>query len=222
MFKPRTLDPSQAIAMLTQVELDHRNKAWMGIIGGFALCLPVVVVVTVLYLILTLMSTGGPGIKVVFFVVGFLVIPPLFFVAHRFQRPLPDPTTPASQQLRNRRNDDNDTDDNDEVKALAREGQAFGEKLNLGPRLVLWGIATIRAQSAFGTVPIDRLATALIKLAHAGESISPAKLLLPGESADSLEPLLGVLMYHDLADLSKRADRVWITTSAKKKLGLPV
>lgn len=38
--------------------------------------------------------------------------------------------------------------------------------------------------------------------------------------ADVLEPLLAFLMYHDLADISKAGDRVWLSSVAKAKLGL--
>ncbi len=222
IFQRRTIDPGQAIATLTKIESAQQNKALTALLGGAALCMLVVLGFTLLYAIATFMLTGGPSVTVVFCILPIFLLPPLFLIAKDLQRPLPGPDTPASEQLRLRRDDDDDTDDNDEVKALARRGKSLGERANLGPRLVLWGIARLRERSAFGTVPVDRVALALLTLVDAGGGISPVKILLPEESADQLEPLLGVLLYHGLADLSKRSDRVWITTDAKRKLGLPV
>ena len=222
IFKRRTVDQDQALAMLAQIDLAYRNGAWTAILGGAAICLAIVLVPAVLYFVATNIMAGGPSFTLVFAVLAVVLLPLMFVAAARFQRPMPGPATPASEQIRSRRDEDDDDASNDEVKALARRGAALGERVNTGARLVLWGVGRVRGRSAFATVPVERVALAVVTLVDAGQGVSPVKLLLPGESADELEPLLGVLLYHDLADLSKRADRVWITTEAKRKLGMPV
>jgi hypothetical protein len=92
---------------------------------------------------------------------------------------------------------------------------------NIGPRMVLHFYRRTTARRRAGRVPADRLAQALCALSAAGGSLPPAKLLLPNEPASQLEPLLGVLLFHDLADISKTGDRIWLTTPARTKLGLP-
>jgi hypothetical protein len=222
LFPPRTIEPARVQAALAQTESAYRNNAWTAILGGVVLCLIPPLLLTLLYLVLTHETIGGWGFEVTFVIMAILGLPGLFLLAQRVQRPLPGPATPASEQIRVRRDDADNDGDNDETVVLARRAIGWGERANLGPRLILWGIGRIRGRSAFGTVPSARVAAAVTTLALAGGAVSPAKLLLSGESADDLEPLLGVLLYHELADLSKRADRVWITTDAKRKLGLPV
>lgn len=92
------------------------------------------------------------------------------------------------------------------------------EMSNIGPRMVLYGINLIRGRKNTGSVNLERAAMALHTLATYGEGISPAKLLRPGEAPAQLEPLLGYLMFHDLADISKTGDRVWLRSETREKL----
>ena len=92
------------------------------------------------------------------------------------------------------------------------------EMSNIGPRMVLHGISLHRGRQNTGAVNLERAALALQTLAMFGEGIPPAKLLRPGEPPAQLEPLLGFLMFHDLADISKTGDRVWLRTEAREKL----
>lgn len=224
LFTKRTIDAGRVQAALAEVDLAYRNGAWTAILGGAVLCLVPPFLLTLMCLVLTHETIGGWGFGVTFLIMAVLGLPGLFLLAQRVQRPFPGPKTPASEQMRVRRDEvvEDDESANEETAVLARRATELGERANLGPRLVLWGVGRVRAPSAFGDVPPARVAAALVTLAEAGGGISPVKLLQPGESADDLEPLLGVLLYHDLADLSKRADRVWITTGAKRKLDLPV
>jgi hypothetical protein len=89
---------------------------------------------------------------------------------------------------------------------------------NIGPRMVLYGIQLHRGRQNTGSVNLERAAMALHTLAMYDEGISPAKLLRPGEPPAQLEPLLGFLMFHDLADISKTGDRVWLRSEAREKL----
>ena len=222
LFTKRTIEPATVQAALDHIDVTYRSNAWTAVLGGVTLCLIPPLLLTLMYLVLAHGTIGGWGFQVTYLIMAVLGLPALFLLALRVQRPFPGPTTPASEQIRVRRDDADEDSSNDDTVVLARRAAVWGEWANVGPRLVLWGAGRVRAPSAFGTVPHARVVAALITLAEAGGAVSPAKLLQPGESADALEPLLGVLLYHELADLSKRADRVWITTEAKRKLGIPV
>ena len=207
-YQRPTVDHAAAMAMLLRQEQTHRNSVTSAVAGGAVLCLLMVLVAAVLYCVVSLFSTiGGWGFAVTYLIVGAVVLPVLFVVAAKFQ---PMPADPAGGGLLSDRGRDED-----------HPLRVLGERVNLGPRLVLWGIDQARfKRSAFGPLEHDRLAAALVTLAAADGGLSPAKLLLPGESADQLQPLLAVLLHHEWADLSKSADRVWLTTEGKKKLGL--
>ena len=215
-FKGRQIDPAAVHAALGKMEEQHKNAAWAAILGGFFLCLATALVLSILYFLFSGLNTiGGWPFKVTFFIVLIVCLPAMFLLAANLQRGLPEaggaPAAGGAAPLLADRDDGTESP----VRWAA-------ERANMGPRLVLWGVRQVRGRSAFGVVPHDRLVAALVTLATADAGISPAKLLLPGESADQLEPLLGVLLHHDLADLSKNADRVWITTDGKRKIGLPV
>jgi hypothetical protein len=207
LFQKRAVDVHRVTDMLIRAEQTHRNNAWAAIAGGGMLCLVSVFLLTVLYELLPTPSIGG--FKFTYIVVGIVGLPLLFWLAYKLQGSLLEATVPGSDLLQTRI-----------VGRRVIPILFVAEIANIGPRLVLWGIAQVRGRSAFGTMSHDRLAAALVTLAEADGGISPAKLILPGESADQLEPLLGVLLYHELADLSKNADRVWITTEAKRKLAM--
>ena len=92
------------------------------------------------------------------------------------------------------------------------------EMSNIGPRMLLYGIQLHRGRQNTGGVSLERAAIALQTLAMFGEGVPPAKLLRPGEPPAQLEPLLGFLMFHDLADISTTGDRVWLRSETREKL----
>jgi hypothetical protein len=92
------------------------------------------------------------------------------------------------------------------------------EIANIGPRLVLWAISRFLGHNrVHGATPL-RVAQCLATLKSANGGVSPAALLLPGEPADRLEPLLAYLLYNQLVDLSKRGDRVWLISHIRRDL----
>jgi hypothetical protein len=95
------------------------------------------------------------------------------------------------------------------------------EMSNIGPRMVLYGIKLHRGRQRIGGADLERVALAVQTLASFDEGIPPAKLLRPGEPPAKLEALLGFLMFHDLADISKTGDRVWLRTETRQSLGIP-
>ncbi len=215
LFQRREIDPAAVAAALTAIEEQHKARAWVFVLGGSLLCLAVAVALAVLYFLLSGLNTIGDWpFKYTVLIMAVVCVPAMFLLAANLQRGLPQPGAPGDELLADRGREGADT-----PESVAR---SVAEKANLGPRMVLWGVAQLRGRSAFGPVSHERVTAALTTLAAADGGIAPVKLILPGESADQLEPLLGVLLHHDLADLSKRADKVWITTDAKRKMGLPV
>ena len=207
LFQRRTIDPNVVLATLDRIEQTHRSNAWAAIAGGVVLCAFSVLLLCVFYVVIS--WSWIVNFKVTFLLFAVLFLPLLFLLAIKVQGSVLEATVPGSDLLQTR------------IIGGRVVGVLFiAEMANVGPRLTLWGISQVRGRSAFGTLPHDRVAAALLTLADADTGISPAKLLLPGESADMLEPILGTLLYFDLADISKNADKVWITTEAKKKLGL--
>ena len=210
-YQRPTVDHAAVMDMLDRVEQSHRNNAWAGIAGGGVLCLFSVLLLTLIYYILAFGSIGGWGFKATYLIIGVVCLPLLFWIAYKLQGSVLEATVPGSDLL--------------QTRIIGRRViplLVVGEVANIGPRLVLWGVSQVRGRSAFGPMSHERVGTALLTLVAADGGISPAKLILPGESADQLEPLLGVLLYFELADISKNADRVWVTTEAKRKLGMAV
>ena len=212
VFQRRTIDPELVSAALAQLEKEHRSRAWAAVLGGSILCgLSVLILTIVYYLFSGFAPISGTGFKGTYLTVGMICLPLLFLLAAKMPGSVLEQTVPGSDLL--------------EGRFLGRQltmGLVVVEMANIGPRLTLWGVVQLRARSAFGAVTRDRTAAALALLADANTAVLPVRLLLPGEPAERLEPLLGVLLYHDLVDLSKKADRVWITSEGKRKLGLPV
>ncbi len=209
LFQRQAIDHDQVMAMLAKVEETHRNNAWAGIAGGAALCGVSVLILTTFYFLITF--AWIVSFKVTYLVVGVVCLPGLFWVAHKLKGSILEATVPGSDLLQTRI-----------VGRRVIPLLVVAEMANIGPRLVLWGVSQIRGRTAFGAIPPERVGAAVATLMAADAGISPAKLIQPGETADQLEPLLGVLLYYELADISKNADKVWITTEAKKKMGRPV
>ena len=209
IYQRPTVDQATVMDMLDRVEHTHRNNATAAVAGGAVLCLVSVLLLTILYYLLAFGGIGDLGFKWTYVIVGLVSLPLLFLIAFKLQGSVLEATVPGSTLLESRII-------GQQVVPLL----VVGEMANVGPRLVLWGISQLRGRSAFGTMQHERLAAALLTLIEADGGVSPAKLLLPGESADALEPMLGSLLYFELADIGKKGDRVWVTTEAKKKLGL--
>ena len=211
---PRSIDAPTVLDALARMEVSHRNTAWAAVAGGAGLSLAVVLGIAVLYCTFSGFSTiGGWGFTVTYLVMAVVFLPILFLLAAKFQQGPPDPSGGGGTMLTTASLEDDDTPP---LHKLA-------DRANAGPRYVLWGVDQLRHErSAFGAVSHERVAAALLTLVTADGGVSPAKLVLPGESADHLEPVLAVLLHHDLTGLSKAGDRIWITTAAKRKLGMPV
>ncbi len=211
LFRRRAIDPAVVVAALAKVEEIHRSRAWLALLGGSLLCGVSVVILTIFYYLLSgFVPIGNHGFGGSYLIIGVVCLPGLFLLAAKMPGSILENTVPGSDLLQSRF-----------IGRHLTMVLVVIEMANIGPRLVLWGGTQLRNRSAFGAVPRDRAAAALIVLADAAGGVSPAKLLRPDEPPEVLERLLGVLLYHGLADVSKNGDRVWITTAAKERIGLP-
>jgi hypothetical protein len=94
----------------------------------------------------------------------------------------------------------------------------LAEVANIGPRMVVHGLRRLRERRRAGSIDIDRCAAAVVMLMKADGGVPPVQLLNPGERPDVLEPLLGVLMFHEVADVSAKGDRVWVRSDVREAL----
>jgi hypothetical protein len=196
------------IASFMHRQSDLQKRLMAGAIaGGIALCLFAVLVITLL--VFMLIGPVGESFVLTYLVVAVVSLPISFVIAHYLKGSILEATVPDSDLLSNRM-----------MSRTVGVPLVVAEIANFGPRLVLYGVKTLRGRRWIVPPDPGRIATAIAMLVAADSALSPGKLLLPGETADDLEPLLAFLLYHELVDLSKNGDRLWLTTEGKRKLGL--
>jgi len=88
----------------------------------------------------------------------------------------------------------------------------IAEMATAGPRMVIWSIARIIGHRRIHGIGLGRIAQAVAELTRFDESVKPSALLFPNESPKQLEPILAFLLYHEIVDLAKRSDRIWLTS----------
>lgn len=209
--KPRQqrlgLDPDYVLAFLRQLEQERRARTWLGLLGGVALCVVGTFLVTAFFYLIV--PIGGHGFLVAFCLVGLVTLPLMFLFAHYMGGSILEGAA------------DGFVFSNRFTAHVIGQFYVVAEIANFGPRLTLWSIARLRSRAAVGTADLERAAAAVVALAAAEGGIKPAALLQPGEPPEALEGLLAYLIHFDLADVGSRGDRVWLTSLAKGKLGVP-
>ena len=204
------LDPAFVVAYLQQVEREYKSRTTLGLVGGVALSLFTPIIFTLFFYVIAFSLILQFGFFVTYLMVAAVTLPAMFAVAHY---------TKGS------------------ILERAAEGEVFdyggyvsrkigaifvvAEIANFGPRLTLWAVNRIRHRTGLAGADLGRLAAAIVTLANAAGGIPPAALLVADEPAEALEPVLAYLLSFDIADVSKRGDRVWLSSFAKGKLGLP-
>jgi hypothetical protein len=68
---------------------------------------------------------------------------------------------------------------------------------------------------------LDRAARIVALLSRFDRGIEIAQLLEPRESLDALDAPLAYLLFYDWIGTSKKADRVWLQSEARKRLPSP-
>lgn len=206
------LDPAVAAEYVRKRESAHVGRMVALVAGGIPLCFIGPFLITVLIWMFASREYLTFNFTSTFLTVSAVAIPILFLIAAMVKGSILEAGADAI-----------DTDSLGGHLAARRAAlpMLILEIGNIGPRMVLHAYRRISARRAAGCVPADRVAQALCTLAAAGGSAAPAKLLLANEPADQLEPLFAVLHFHELVDISKTGDRVWLTTPARTKLGIP-
>jgi hypothetical protein len=211
--RPRpALDPGVAAAFVKKCESGHGGRMAALVCGGIPLCFLGPLFITVL----VWMQAARLGREVEFWpmfgMVALVGIPILFLIAATVQGSILEA---GAGEI------DTDTFGGHIMARRAALPMLVLEIGNIGPRMCLHAWRRTSARRLAGRVSVDRVAKAICTLATAHGGISPAKLLLPGEPAEALEPLLGVILFHEMAGISKTGDRVWLATPVREKLGVP-
>lgn len=89
----------------------------------------------------------------------------------------------------------------------------------LGPRLLVSGLDRLPQRREALDVDPDRAAEVVWRLLKAGKGLPPRQLLRPDETIAELSRMVGYLRQINWVDVSRRRDRVWLTSSARARLG---
>jgi hypothetical protein len=207
------VDPQRIVAFLQKIVSGHRNRAISLIVFGIPLSFIGPLFFT---LIVFAVSARRRGVHLHYWQafpwVCLVTLPLLYLLAW---------SAKGSIFEKNDSFTDYDELPGFSIRGRAAAGMMFLEIANIGPRMVLYGTKQLRGQSS-SQVDLNRAAKAVAALMMSEDGIPPAQLLLEGEPAQNLEPILAFLMFYDLADISKDGDRVWLQTAARKKLDAAV
>jgi len=116
----------------------------------------------------------------------------------------------------------------DEVDGMGRfvagrvvAGAVFVEVCLWGPRMVSGGVRKQIGLTRHRRADRALAAAMLAELLNRGEGLAIGDLFaLARERDDAFSESLAYLMFHDLVDISKSGDRVWLCSEGKKSLGL--
>jgi hypothetical protein len=200
-------DPRVILPFLKQLQRKHQIQSYAGLIGGAVLCLlgPMLIMLFCLMFSTTLMfSYGFWG---AYWIIAAISLPICFLIAYRLRGSVLENMAPDGDSLSGRF-----------VQRKVAPLLVVLEIANIGPRLVIWAIGRIIGHRRVSKIGLGRIAQAVAELANTQDGIGPAKLVFPGESPKKLEPILAYLLYHEIVDLSKRADRVWLTSQFRRQL----
>jgi hypothetical protein len=100
-------------------------------------------------------------------------------------------------------------------------GLAFVEVLLFAPRQILSAISDIKQRKAIGSEELHRASEIVLALQIADGGVALEKLSRAEDSPDSFPRILRYLQFYDWIDISKKADRAWLCSDAKKWLGPP-
>ena len=100
-------------------------------------------------------------------------------------------------------------------------GAFLAEMCLWGPRMVTGGVRKQIGLARHRGADRTRAAAMLAELINRGESLPIGALYALAQGRDdAFADALAYLIFHDLLDTSKNADRAWLTSKGKKALGL--
>jgi hypothetical protein len=97
-------------------------------------------------------------------------------------------------------------------------GAAYAEILLFAPRQVFSAIAGIRQRVHITSDELHRASEIVRALQLADGGVPIAQLRRGEESKESLRRILRYLQFHDWIDISKKGDRAWLISTARKRL----
>jgi hypothetical protein len=200
----------QISSFLEDLVYRHKRLTWAALLGGGILSLLGPLVFTFLYILLALpeKSLKEHGFWGVFGLTCAYTLPLLFLLAGTTGGSLLERFVDAS-------------DDSFAMRMARGRVGAFLLMLdiaNVGPTLVREGFRRIKGESQMSRLNSNRVAMGIQTLLADEYGMSPSKLIQPGETADDLEPLLAFLIFFHVVDLSKKGDRVWLTSRVRSEL----
>ena len=90
--------------------------------------------------------------------------------------------------------------------------------LLFAPRMVFKGWLLNYAKKQVASIDRERAADALAVLANHDGGIGPSQLLRREEYPELLGEIFALLLHHDLIDIAKTGERVWMLSEAREKL----
>ena len=201
------IDPQPIVVYLTKLRQWHRIKTFAALFGGAVLSLLGPLLFTLFFLMISLSLISSYGFWGTYWIIAAITLPICFILAYYLKGSVLERWVPDGDTLSGRF-----------MRRIIAPTLVILEIANIGPRLVLWAIDRLRDQGRVRGATPERIAQCLATLMIAEGGIGPAELLLPGEPADRLEPLLAFLLYHGIVDLSKQGDRVWLVSHIRRQL----
>jgi hypothetical protein len=105
-----------------------------------------------------------------------------------------------------------------EFRQATAVGAAYTEILLFAPKQVFSAISDLRQRIKLTDDEMQRAAEIVHQLSTTDGSLAIAELGRANDSRTSLQRVLRYLHFHDWIDLSKRADRAWLLSTARKWL----
>jgi hypothetical protein len=203
----KPVNPRVILPFLKKLQLTHQLQTYAALLGGAVLSLIGPMVVAVSFLLVSASLILEHGFWGAYWRIAAVTLPIFFGIAAWLRGSVLEHAVV-----------DGDSFSGLFVSRLLVKILVVVEIANIGPRLVLWAIDRFRGQMRVRSTRLGRAAQCVATLTQTDGGISPAKLLFPEESPDQLQPLLAFLLYHQIVDLSKRGDRVWLNSHIRRKL----
>ena len=195
------------LPLLKKMHRIHLAQCIAALMGGMLVSLLGPMIVTVSFLILSLSLILDHGFWGAYWMIAAVTLPIFFATAYWLRGSV------LEHAVR----------DDDSIAGVVT-GRFLAKMLiivefaNIGPRLVLWAIEQLHGAWRARHIPLGRIAQCVAALASTHTSIDPAKLLFPEEPPERLPLMMRFLIFHQIADLSKAGDRVWLTSYFRARL----
>lgn len=208
----RTLDPAVALELMQQHERKYQIKAWTALLVGILLVPlgPLIInsLIWMMYQGTNVIFRGkfdkGFGFWKTYWIVAVISLPILFLLAWLIEG---SPVEAAAEG-------------DSVVWGAASVPLALVELGNIGPRLIFSSVRRRRRRRELGHADLQRLSMMVARLAECEEAVPPTILLQQGETRELLPQVLPLLQFYELVDVSKKGDRVWLHSVAKRRLGV--